>query len=231
MKNILKIQDLERKIATLKLKTSSSKANSYYEQIRKNRKAIVETLNNIEQSAGAIASQYDKINSRFDQLNAKSEIVGKQKPEMAGISNIGTIVEEANYLTSELAKLEQKMRELNDKSSRLLNEYNKSMQDLREMTIKQNQLKQQMDADEATLLPQIAEIEAEIKKLEAGADKELYNKYKTLKKDVKLPIFVRLKDNRCGACQMEQSLNFIQKLKQAGMLPCEECRRIILADD
>ena len=231
MKNILKIQDLERKLVALKLKTSLSKANTYYEQIRKNRKVIVENLNNIEHNAGVIAKQYDQINNRYEQLNAKSEIVSKQNPDKAGISNITTVVEDANYLTSELAKLEQKLRELNDMTSRLLNEYNKAMQDLRDMTIKQNQMKQQIDADQATILPQLEEIEAEIKKLEAGADKELYNKYKTLRKDVKLPIFVHLKDNRCGACQMEQSLNFIQKLKQTGMLPCEECRRIILADD
>ncbi|MBO5910385.1 MAG: hypothetical protein J6Q15_02625 [Clostridia bacterium] len=231
MKNILKIQDLERKLVALKLKTSLSKANTYYEQIRKNRKVIVENLNNIEHNAGVIAKQYDQINNRYEQLNAKSEIASKQNPDKAGISNITTVVEDANYLTSELAKLEQKLRELNDMTSRLLNEYNKAMQDLRDMTIKQNQMKQQIDADQATILPQLEEIEAEIKKLEAGADKELYNKYKTLRKDVKLPIFVHLKDNRCGACQMEQSLNFIQKLKQTGMLPCEECRRIILADD
>jgi predicted nucleic acid-binding Zn-ribbon protein len=215
----------------LKLKPTLSKANSYYEQIRKNRKVMVENLNSIERNAGAIAKQYDQINSRYEQLNAKSEIVSKQKPDKAGISAITTLVEDANYLTSELAKLEQKMRELNDMSSRLLSEYNKAMQDLRDMTIKQNQMKQQIDADQATILPQVEEIEAEIKKLEAVADKELYNKYKTLRKDIKLPIFVHLINNRCGACQMEQSLNFIQKLKQAGMLPCEECRRIILADD
>ena len=231
MKNILKIQDLERKLAALKLKPSLSKANAYYEQIRKNRKVIVENLNNIEHNAGVIAKQYEQINNRYSQLNAKSAIVSKQKTDNASIATVTTLVEEANYLTSELAKLEQIMRELNDMSSRLLNEYNKAMQDLREMTIKQNQMKQQMDADQATILPQVEEIEAEVKKLETKADKELLNKYRTLSKDVKLPIFVHLKDNRCGACQMEQSLNFIQKLKQAGMLPCEECRRIILADD
>lgn len=231
MKSILKIQDLERKLTTLKLKPTLSKANAYYEQIRKNRKTIVENLNKIELNAGSIAKQYDQINSRYEQLNAKSEIVNKQKPDKASIATIGNIVEDANYLTSELAKLEQKMRELNDATSRLLGDYNKAMQELREMTIKQNQLKQQIDADQATILPQLEQIEAEIKKLEEKADKELYNKYKTLKKDVKLPIFVRLINGRCGACQMEQSLNFVQKLKQNGMLPCEECRRIILADD
>jgi predicted nucleic acid-binding Zn-ribbon protein len=231
MKNILKIQELERKISSLKSNPATNKVNAYYEQIRKNRKVIVENLNSIEQSAGAIASQYEKINSRFEQLNAKSQIVSKQKPEMVGINNIGALVEDANYLTSELAKLEQKMRELNDKSSRLLNEYNSAMNDLRDMTAKQNQIKKQMDDEEATALPQIQKFEAEIKKLETSVDKELYNKYKTLKKDIKLPVFVHLKNNRCGACQMEQSLNFIQRLKQAGMLPCEECRRMILSDD
>lgn len=231
MKNILKIQELEREIRKLKASTGNSRENALYEQLKENRKVIRDNLNNIEHMAGVITKQIDQISSRYDQLKAKSEIIAKQKPEMAGINNIGNIVEDANYLTSELAKLEQKMRELNDKASRLANEFNSAMADQREMKAKQDKVKTIIDGKQANILPELESKQAEIKKLEASVDKVMYEKYRSLCKDNIFPVFVHLLGNRCGGCQMEQSLNFIQKLKQTGMLPCEECRRIILADD
>lgn len=231
MKNILKIQELERQIRKLQSTATKSSDNEIYEQLKKNRKVLLDKMNSLDDLAGVVAKQFQQIAKRYEQLNAKSEIVSKQKPEKTGASNIGSLVEEANYLTSELAKLEQKMRELNDKINRIDSEFNVSMISFREMKQKQDIIKKKIDEKQANISPEVAEKEAQIKKLEASVDKELYQKYKSLRDDNIFPVFVPLRDNRCGACQMVQSLNFIQKLKQKGMLPCEECRRIILSDD
>jgi len=231
MKNILKIQQLESEIIKLQSSTSNSRENALYEQLKENRKVVRDNVNKIEHNAGIIAKQIEQITSRYEQLNAKSAITSKQKPDMAGINAIGALIEDANYLTSELAKLEQKMRELNDKASRLVNEFNLGMTELRGLKAKQDKMKKIIDDKQATILPEVADKQAQIKKLEASADKALYEKYKALRADNIFPVFVHLRGNRCGGCQMEQSLSFVQKLKQKGMLPCEECRCIILSDD
>ncbi|MFQ6724022.1 MAG: hypothetical protein ACLRFE_01630 [Clostridia bacterium] len=228
MKNVLKIQELERQIRRLKASSGSGPENAMYEQLKENRKIVRDNITNIEHASGVIAKQFEQMMARYEQLNAKSEITSKQKPETAGIASIGILVEDANYLTSELAKLEQKMRELNDKANRLVSEFNVALSESRDMKLKQEQVKKKIDEKQASVIPEITEKEEQIKKLEAVADKVMYEKYKSLRADNIFPVFVPLKDNRCGACQMMQSLSFIQKLKQVGMLPCEECRRIIL---
>ncbi len=231
MKNILKIQELEREIRKLSASSGSSRESAEYEQIKENRRIIRDNITSLEQAAGTIAKQLEQITNRYEQLQAKAEITNKQKPEIADVNNISTIVEDANYLTSELAKIEQKMRELNDRSTKLVNEFNIAMTNQYNMRTRQSQLKQILDQKQANVLPLIEEKQAQIKKLEADVDKSMYEKYRNLVKDNIFPVFVHLKDNRCSACRMEQSLHFIQKLKQTGMLSCEECRRIILADD
>ena len=60
---------------------------------------------------------------------------------------------------------------------------------------------------------------------------KLYEKYKSMRADKIFPVFVPLRNNCCGGCSMEQSLHFVQKLRQAGMLACENCGRIILSND
>ncbi len=231
MKNVLKIQELERQIRKLKSSTGNSPENAKYEQIKSARKQVFNNMNSIDNTAAMIVKQFEQVMARFEQLNAKSEITAKQKPEKTGIANIGNVIEDANYLTSELAKLEQKLRNLNDKANRLSGEFTAAMNEFKVLTAKQEQIRKIVDQKQASIMPEVAEKEAEIKKLEASVDKAMYEKYKNLRNDNIFPVFVRLNDNRCGACRLEQSLNFIQKLKQAGMLPCEQCRRIILSDD
>ena len=231
MKSILKIQELERQIRKLSASVNNSRENAMYDKIKENRKAVRDNLNNIEHNAGVLAKQFDQINQRYEQLSAKSEITAKQKPEITGESNIANLVEDANYLTSELAKLEQKMRELNKNVNELLVAYNRSYAELKTMTNQQNALKNEIQQKEANLLPQKAEIEAQIKALEPKVDKAIYEKYKSMRNDNIFPVFVPLRNNCCGGCLMEQSLRFVEKLKKNGMLSCENCGRIILSDD
>ena len=188
-------------------------------------------VNNIADVSDEIIKEYNDVNKKYEMLMAKSEITAKQKPEMTGVNNVGSLIEDANYLTSELAMLEQRMRELTDKGARLLNDYNTAMNKLKDTKAKCDALKDMIAKKNETALPEIAEIEAKIKQLEANVDVAMYEKYKSMRNDNIFPVFVHLRANRCGGCQMEQSLNFVQKLKQKGMLPCEECRRIILADE
>ena len=231
MKTILKIQELERKIAKLKESTDNSRENALFEQIRENRKAIRDNLQKMEHSASMIAKEFEKINQRYEQLTAKSEIVSKQKPAMANVDNIGTILEDANYLTSELATLETKIKDLQDKAALIVKESDVAKITQRDMKAKQDKVKAIIDEKQASVLPQINELEAEIKALEPKANKELYEKYKSMRAHKIFPVFVPLRNNCCGGCSMEQSLHFVQTVRQAGILACENCGRIILSND
>lgn len=231
MKNILKIQEIDRQIIKLKAGVQNSKENKLLEEFTKVMKEGRNFVNNIADVSNEIMKEFSEINKKYELLSAKAEITSKLKPDMAGISNIGGLVEDANYLTSELALLEQRLKELTEKSARLLNDYNTAMNKLKDTKSKCDALKEMLAKKKENLTPQITSLQNEIKVLEKDVTPELYEKYKSMRKDNIFPIFVHLNGNRCGGCQMEQSLNFIQKLKQKGMLPCEECHRIILSDE
>ena len=231
MKHILKIQELDRQIRKIKSGVDNSRESKLLVEFTNVMKEGRSFVNNIADVSNDIIKEFNEINKKYEMLTAKSEITAKFKPEKANIDNIGNIIDDANYLTSELAMLEQRMRELTEKGARLLNDYNTAMNKLKDTKAKCDALKDMIAKKTQSSAPEIADIETQIKKLESQADPVMYEKYKSMLGDNIFPVFVHLKSNRCGGCQMEQSLNFVQKLKQKGMLPCEECRRIILADD
>lgn len=231
MKNILKIQSLDAQIRKIKAELNNSKENKLLNEFTKVMKEGRTYVNNIATMSNDIMNEFNEVNKKYELLSAKAEITSKLKPEIAGVNNVGSLIEDANYLTSELAILEQRLRELTEKGSRLLNDYNIAMSKLKDTKAKCDALKDMLAKKNETTIPQIEKLEADIKSLESKTDEKLYEKYKGMLNDNIFPVFVHLRGDRCGGCQMAQSLSFIQKLKQKGMLPCEECRRIILADE
>ena len=87
----------------------------------------------------------------------------------------------------------------------------------------------QAEAKKQEVAPKIAEIEKKIKELEPKVqDKEKYEKYNQMKEKGIFPVYVSLEENFCGGCKVELPLNFVEKLKEKTMLPCEHCGRIIM---
>lgn len=231
MNNILKIQQLDAKIRKIKAELNNSKENKLLTEFTKVMKEGRTYVNSIADTSNDIMQEFNEISKKYELLSAKSDITCKLKPDIAGVNNIGTLIEDANYLTSELAMLEQRLRELTEKGARLLNDYNVAMSKLKDTKAKCDALKEMLAKKNDVANPEIAKIEAEIKGLETKVDEKVYDKYKSMLKDNIFPVFVHLRGDRCGGCQMAQSLSFVQKLKQKGMLPCEECRRMIIADE
>ena len=75
--------------------------------------------------------------------------------------------------------------------------------------------------------PKIKKLQTSLKEKEKSLDKELYEKYKNLRKDGIFPIVVELRDNTCGGCGMGLASNTLERIKQKGYIQCEQCRRII----
>lgn len=233
MKNILKIQELEQEIINLESSNKNSSDNKTYDKIKQNKSLVLENINNIEHNAGIIAKQFEQISQKYQQLNGKSEIIAKQKPEIMNVNNIGNLVEESNHLTSELAQLDLKMEALIRKCNELLTAYSKMSGEYKVLKDNQAMLKVKLDQQQADVEPKIASIKEQIKALEPKANKELYTKYKSMRADKIFPVYVQLRGNRCGnnRCGIELSLSFIENLKKSRMLPCENCRSIIIIDD
>lgn len=231
MNNILKIQELEGKIRKLNNGVENSRENKLLAEFTKVMKEGRDFVNNIAKISNDIIKEFDAISKKYEMLNAKAEITSKLKPEKAGIENVGNIIEDANYLTGEFVSLEQKMRELTERSARLLNDYNTAMNKLKDTKSKCDALKDMLAKKKESLSPEISKLEQQIKQLEPKADAKMYEKYKAMRADNIFPAFVYTMSNRCGGCQMELPLVFMQKLKQKGMLTCEECHRLILADN
>lgn len=231
MTSILDIQKLDGEKRKAQASIENSQENKLLQKFTNVMREGRTFVNNISNASGEMIAEYNELNTRYENLLAKIELINKVKLEKSDLDHVTEMVNNSNSLASECAIIEQRMRELTDKSAKLLSDYNVAMNQLKSTKQKVDALKDMIAKMQAQLKPNLDAIDKKIEELEPTIDKEILAKYKKMRADNVFPVFVRLNGDRCGGCQMSLPLGFIEKLKVKGTLACEECHRIIIYED
>ena len=229
MKTILEIQKLDIQILHLNREVEKCPASidfKNYKKVLQEGKARFEQLEN---QASEIIKNYDKALNKFSRIKGDSEILRKRSSVDLSLDNATTLIGETNSMVGELSEENRKVEELVRKAEEIVRKSAELSNKLTEAKIRSGTIKAKIEQKRQEVAPKIAEVEKKIKELEPKIqDKELYEKYKTMKANGIFPVYVSLEGDFCGGCKVELSLNFIEKLKTKKMLACEHCGRIIM---
>jgi len=230
MKTVLEIQKLDRQIKALEREVDKCPASidfKNYKKVLQEGKARFEKL---EAQASEIIKSYEAALNKFSRMKGETDILKKRNVENISLDNVSTLISDANSVVGDLSEENRRMEELVRRAEEIVRRSAELSNKLTEAKMRSNTFKAKIEAKKQEVAPKIATIEAKIKELEPKADKERYAKYKQMKEAGIFPVYVNLEDVFCGGCKVELSLNFIEKLKNAKMLTCEHCGRIIMLD-
>lgn len=231
MKTILEIQKLDRQIRMLEREVAKCPASVDFQNYKKFMAEGRTRLEQLEKQANGIIKSYNTASTKFARLQGDSAIVRKENTENISLENVSNLIGEANSLVGELSEESRQMEELVRRAEEVVRKSQELSQKLTEAKMRSVSIKARIDAKQKEVAPKIAAIQKQIAELESKVkDKDLYEKYKTMKANGIFPVYVPLENDFCGGCKVELSLNFIEKLKNQKMLTCEHCGRIIMLD-
>ena len=231
MKTILEIQKLDRQIRMLEREVTKCPASVDFQNYKKFMAEGRTRLEQLEKQANGIIKSYNTASTKFARLQGDSAIVRKENTENISLENVSNLIGEANSLVGELSEESRQMEELVRRAEEVVRKSQELSQKLTEAKMRSVSIKARIDAKQKEVAPKIAAIQKQIAELESKVkDKDLYEKYKTMKANGIFPVYVPLENDFCGGCKVELSLNFIEKLKNQKMLTCEHCGRIIMLD-
>ena len=142
MTTILEIQKLDALKRKAKSAVNNSKENKLLVQFTNVMKEGRNFVNAIAKASSELVAEYNELNRKYENYKAKAEITAKQKVEGSSLENIATFIDSTNSLASECAIIEQKLRDVKDKSTKLLNDYNVAMNQLKNTKQKVDALKE-----------------------------------------------------------------------------------------
>ena len=224
---ILQYQKIDGELFKIEkmLKNSQNRklANELYKKANDAQNRSVELENQAKEllvRVKTIREQFDLQNKMLSQVKSKdiSKLSEKEIENMITLKD--RLLQNSNFLDKNLTRLAENVKQVID-------EYQKASKIYNDARTKYNDCKVAYDKEMAEIEPKKKEIEAKLAQEEKDIAKEDLEKYKRLRADNIFPIYVPLRDNHCGGCNIELPVAVVSRIKETGALQCEHCHRII----
>lgn len=224
---ILAYQNLDSELYKIEKRVRDSQNKQKASQMHENMKVAQERSIKLEEKAGSILNEIEKVKQQFAvQQNKMKEFLGK---DLSSLSRVE--LEKYNVLKDKLSQnlsiLDKNLSQLAETINGVLADFNKTIKTFN--TSKEEYLKSKanyenevkaVEGDKKTIADKL-------EKLEKDVDSQTLEKYKKKRKENIFPIFVPLSGDCCGWCHVQLSYANISTLENEGILTCEHCHRII----
>ncbi len=181
----------------------------------------------LEDKAKVLTEQIETIKKQFEAQNKMLGQVLSKDVDALEAGDVDKLIELKDKLSQNSNFLDKNLTRLAENVKMVIDEYQKATKIYQDARVKYNESKTAYDKSMTEIEPKKKELESNLATAEKGISKETLDKYKRLRADNIFPVFVPLRGNSCGGCNMELPIAQVSKLKENGTLQCEHCHRII----
>jgi len=225
---LLKYQKLDEELFKVEQKLTNSpyrkKANELTAVAKKSQTKSAE----LEAEAERLISEISEIKEKYQINQSKCEEMLAANTEEMTFEEIDKINVLKSKILSNLNILEKMLQKSAESINKILSEFNSTKKAYDEARVQYAACKQKIDEESKLLEPEKERLKKELAVLEKDVDAELMAEYKKKRHDNIFPVIVPLEGNNfCGRCRMELPKAILAKLKDAGVITCEHCKRFV----
>lgn len=228
IENLLKYQKHDEEL----FKVEQKLANSAY---RRKASELAAIAKKAQAKSTELENHAEKLIIEIGEIKEKYAINKKKADEMlsADVENMSMEeIDKINTLRTKLmqnlAVFEKMLQKSAESINQILAEFNKTKKSYDEAKTQYAICKQKIDEETKDLEPEKARLQKELLVLEKDVEPSLMAEYKKRRNDNIFPVVVPLENGTfCGRCRMEQPKVAISKIKEAGVIVCEHCKRFI----
>lgn len=230
-KNLLKYQDFDKKIKSLKNGNVDTKLQTALQNAINETKKWQANILELEQMSKRLLEEYNKLVSVESKGIAFVDKFSKMDIEKMSSDELNDFALKTKQTSNQLEELAKRFADHQNNVKTVVQNYKIARKNWIECKTKRDDLRKKQEDATNSNQPELDEIKKEMQKLEKSIDESLLSKYKSVKQDGIFPVLVPLQENRCGGCRVQLSTSALEKLKAKGMSECEQCRRIIYFDE
>ena len=224
---ILDYQKLDSELFKIEKKIKESENKSTASKMFENMKQAQEKSHKLEDKAGGVLNEIEKIKKQFKIQEDKLEELENKNLENMTKEEIEKIALVKDKLAQNLSILEKNLSSLAENANGLLSEFNKTIKNFNACKEKYGFCKSAYDKEVESVENDKQVIISKLSKLSKEIDAKVMEAYAKRRKENIFPVVVPLKGNLCGGCHMELPYAQISILEREGVLSCEHCHRLI----
>ena len=227
IEQLLKYQDVDAGLRKIEMELAGSEARKKAVSAKKYLESVDEMVSKLDVKAAELAHIYEK-------MQDESKVLSEQREEFIGALEHAEDENALNYLAKKVDELYAKVKNL----SQELNRITEAMQAVyKEYAGIRGNIKtaQAQYAENGKIYNELkaskqderSRIEGELKELEKSVDAKLMERYKAKRASKIFPIIYEVRDNVCGACNMELPKSVLSGLKNGDVIECDQCGRLL----
>ncbi len=227
VEKLLEYQKLDSQLFKIERGLKENKNRLSAGQMHENMKNAQSRSIKLEERAGALLAEIEKVKKQFKIQEDKMEEFMQKDIDKMSKAEVDNLIMLKNKLAQNLAILEKNLTTLAENMNATLADFNKTIKIFNNAKQQYGESKNAYDADVRAVEGEKARIAGELEKIAKEIDGKLLESYQKRRKENVFPVIVPLKGNSCGGCHMEMPYVSLMKLDDEGILVCEHCRRII----
>lgn len=224
---ILDYQKLDSDLFKIEKSIRESNNKTIAGQMYDNMKKAQEQSHKLEEKAGGVLAEIEKIKKQFKVQQDKLEELENKNVDSISKEELEKMAIVKDKLAQNLAILEKNLTSLAESVNGVLSEFNKTIKNFNSCKEKYAQCKAEYDKEVESAENDKKTISTKLASLSKEIDAKIMDAYAKRRKENIFPVVVPLKGNCCGGCHMELPYAQISVLEREGVFSCEHCHRLI----
>ena len=226
LQEILKYQEVDRKLYTLERELASSEERKEYVKVKKFMESAPEKLDSLEAKALALKTEAAEITKKYEEAEATLKDFDHLDELINDGADISFYKKKVQAIIEKLKKLKAELNALTANINATSAEYQKLKKQVISMQKQYKEALEKYNAVKAAKEPERKAVETELKEIAKTVEEELLKKYLTKRKERIFPVVGEVVGGMC-ICGMEVALATKNRLAAGETVECENCHRII----
>ncbi len=232
IEELLAYQEVDAELKEYEKELAGSEERKKRVTARKFLEGVEETIAKLEANSTELMNAYSNVIEKMKQLKAQASEFDKALDEMQS-------QDECAYLMRKTEEVAREINALGDELARIEGDMQKTLKEYATLKNKNKEMRAQYEEFNEKYKQLVASkkdvkdnIDGRLQVLREKVDADIMALYDRKRKDEKLfPVLYAIRDNYCGACNMELSMSEINKLKNGEIIVCDNCRRMLYKKD
>lgn len=227
IEQLLKYQEVDAGLRKIEVELSGSEARKKAITAKKYLESVDDTINMLDVKAAELVHIYEK-------MEEESKLLADQREEFIGAMEHAEDENALSYLIKKADELYNKIKNLSQEAARIAEsmqsvykEYAGIRNNIKTAQAQYNENAQTYNNLKNSKQEERTKIENQLKELEKSVDPALMERYRKKRNAKTFPVVYAVRDNVCGACNMELPTSVLSRLKNGEIIECDQCGRLL----
>ena len=218
-----KLHEIEKKLAGSEERKKAVTAKKYLEGVEDN-------VNKLDARASELAHTLQQTEEEHNKLKEQESEISDAIDSVADEKEAAYLIKKAEELVVKIKSVSAKAQKIMEEIQSVMKEYQTIKNTTKAAQVQYNENAKKYSELKDTFKAEKENAEAELEKLGKQVEPALLQKYLEKRKNKMYPILYAVRNNVCGACNMELSMSEINKLKNGEIIECGQCGRLVFSD-